>query len=149
MSLPAAITDPIALAGYALSLVFGAAGKVRGSKHNSTAKWQMGVAYALALSCIGGGLALGFHRDEIKNEQIKKAAEAAKATAVAPPLSTVTIEGNQQTTGCGGTNAIIAGGTMAPSGNTTNCTQGETIVTGHGAPVVPAPNANSATGKKQ
>jgi hypothetical protein len=149
MPLPSAITDPIALSAYALSLVFGAAGATRGTKGGSRAKWQMGAAYGLALVCIGGGLVLGFHRDAVKIEQ-----DRSKATSPPVPVqpSSVMIEENQQTA-CNGSNVInvlgtvTTNGTAAGQGQTTNCIQAAPLIGPKKTPLpIPAPAATGAEG---
>ena len=146
VTLPSAITDPIALSAYALSLVFGAAGTARVGK-GSKAKWQMGAAYGLALLCIIGGLALGFHRDAVKTEPVKPELTA-PVTPVQPP--NVKIEGNQQTT-CTGNNVINAGGTVttaatAGQGQSANCTQVPAIGPSKASVAIPAPTVTPVAG---
>jgi len=59
------VTDPLALAGYALFLVFGIVTLVIKGK-NKQNQWIVPAGFILAVICAMGGLAIGWHRDVTK-----------------------------------------------------------------------------------
>ncbi|WP_353062249.1 hypothetical protein RBB77_13155 [Tunturibacter psychrotolerans] len=60
------ITDPLGIAGFALSLAFALATRVISQKRKGQNRWLAPAAYALAVICVVGGFSLAWHRDSAK-----------------------------------------------------------------------------------
>ena len=115
MPVPSAITNPIALCAYALSLAFGALGVSRTGKKTSQAKWQMSVSYFLAFVCIVGGLMIKYRSTSpTRRSGEKKQSESTKPSVSDSPTK-VQIRGNTKTT-CAGINVMNVTGSVT-SGN--------------------------------
>ena len=52
------VTDPLGIAGFALSLVFGVVSRVLSKKQKKGAQWLVPAAFVLAVICVFGGLLL-------------------------------------------------------------------------------------------
>ena len=63
------VTDPLGLAGFALALVFSALSRIVKQKRSRTNDHLMLVAYALAASCVLGGLLLAYQRQSRRPSQ--------------------------------------------------------------------------------
>jgi hypothetical protein len=59
------ITDPLGIAGFALALVFGVASRLVAQKRRKNTQWIVLAAYALAATCVVGGLTLAYHRESL------------------------------------------------------------------------------------
>jgi hypothetical protein len=81
------ITDPLGIAGFALSLVFTLATRMISQKRKEQNRWLAPAAYALAAVCVIGGFSLAWHRDLI-------GVPAATALPPSPAITTGNIEQN-------------------------------------------------------
>jgi hypothetical protein len=61
------VTDPLGLAGFALSLVFTSLSRLQRVRQGTVGRWFAPVAYLLAAGCIVGGLFLAYQHESIKS----------------------------------------------------------------------------------
>jgi hypothetical protein len=61
------ITNPLGLAGFALSLVFGSLSRLQRVRQGTVGRWSAPVAYLLAAGCIVGGLFLAYQQESSKS----------------------------------------------------------------------------------
>jgi hypothetical protein len=81
------ITDPLGIAGFALSLVFALTTRVISQKRKAQTRWLAPAAYTLAAICIVGGFSLAWHR-----ESIAVPPPAPTPAALAPPPPAIHID---------------------------------------------------------
>jgi hypothetical protein len=116
-----ALTDPIGLAGFALSLLFGVVTVVVKQRKPSSA-WIIPTGFILATVCILGGLGLAWQR-QIYSSPRPLTPSAAPAT---PATQKMDLHDIHQKTNCGPAVAGVQGDVTInsnSSGNSQNCKQ--------------------------
>ncbi len=67
MSWTQVVTDPLGIAGFALALVFGVAGRLMAQKSEKYPQWIVPVAFGLATACVVGGLVLAYKHGSVSS----------------------------------------------------------------------------------
>lgn len=87
------VTDPLGIAGFALSLVFTLATRIISQKRKEQNRWLVPAVYSLAVVCVIGGFSLAWHRDSLEKAPPPAAVaptQPAAATQPAAPSSIIT-----------------------------------------------------------
>jgi hypothetical protein len=116
-----AVTDPIGLAGFALSLLFGVVALVVKRRKPSSA-WIVPTGLILATVCILGGLGLAWQRQAHSSP----APHIPSASAATPTIQKMDLHDIHQNTNCGPAVAGVQGDVTIDSnssGNSKNCNQ--------------------------
>lgn len=108
------ITDPLGIAGFALSLVFTLTTRAISQKRKEQNRWLALAAYTLAVICVVGGLSLAWHRDSAKAMATPAPAQQAPSASQTGPQPPSITTGDINQTGDGNVAAVQGNVSTSP-----------------------------------